>query len=120
MSSSAASWSCTISLRFDYDTDGRKQTSSRQAFAPNIIDKEGVKIWLRRAQAAILSPHLSPQCFLNKTAEELREERKSDLRILKFSRNVVCVDIEDPDITDLHFDDLPGDHILPSLCYITC
>jgi hypothetical protein len=33
---------------------------------------------------------------------------KLSLQMLKFSRNAVCVDIHDPDATDLSFVDLPG------------
>ena len=63
---------------------------------------------IRRAQAAILSPHRSSEDFLDKSYQELKEITESDEDILEFSRNAVMVDIEDPNGTDLFFVDLPG------------
>jgi hypothetical protein len=116
MSSSADSWSCVVSLRFDYDDIGRPLPSSeRKTFSPVITDKGDVEIWLRRAQAAILSPHRSPDVFNSHSAQELRGLAISDTRTLKFSRNIVCIDIKDPDATDLSFVDLPGAHLVLAL-----
>jgi hypothetical protein len=120
MTSSEDSWSCVVSLRFDYDNYGRELPKPEGGtFGPVIRDKKDVEIWLRRAQAAILSPHLTWEYFFDKTAEELRNGTKSDPRSLKFSKNVVSVDIKDPDATNLSFVDLPGDLylILLRTCY---
>jgi vacuolar protein sorting-associated protein 1 len=111
MSSSAVTWSCDISLRIDYDADGNLidlKSKPTVPFSPHITDKKDVEIWLRRAQAAILSPHVSFSQFLSKDIEALRDLATSDPQSLPFSKNVVVVDIKDPDAVDLSFVDLPG------------
>ncbi|KAG1785552.1 P-loop containing nucleoside triphosphate hydrolase protein [Suillus plorans] len=105
MSSHAKSWSCTITLRIGFDSNGldlQKPTNVR--FGPTITDRSEFEVWLRRAQAAILNPNVASSTFHAKTVEELKNIKNT----LKFSRNVVCVSIEDPDATDLSFYDLPG------------
>ncbi|KAG2066550.1 hypothetical protein BDR04DRAFT_1129964 [Suillus decipiens] len=105
MSSHATSWSCTITLRIGFDSNGldlQKPTNVR--FGPTITDRSEFEVWLRRAQAAILNPNVPSSTFHTKTIEELKNIKNT----LKFSRNVVCVSIEDPDATDLSFYDLPG------------
>ncbi|KAG2067161.1 hypothetical protein BDR04DRAFT_1144485 [Suillus decipiens] len=105
MSSHASSWSCTITLRIGFDRNGRDlQKPTNVPFGPTITDKSDFEVWLRRAQAAILNPDMSSSTLYTKTAEELGNMKNT----LKFSRNVVCVSIEDPDATDLSFYDLPG------------
>ncbi|KAJ6552047.1 P-loop containing nucleoside triphosphate hydrolase protein [Mycena vulgaris] len=107
MSSSAETWSCNISLRFDYDPHGAKTETVTHEFGPTITDKSAVELWLRRAQAAILSPHLPRGDFLTKTDHELRNA-PPDAERLPFSKNAVMVALCDPTITDLSFVDLPG------------
>jgi hypothetical protein len=70
MSSSAKTWSCTIKLRFDYDSSGRPLPRSKEvAFGAPITDRDDVDIWLRRAQAAILNPHTPAENFHKKTVQ---------------------------------------------------
>jgi vacuolar protein sorting-associated protein 1 len=108
MSSSSQSWSCNITLRFDYDVTGDKlQLSTFVPFKEGITDKKDVNIWLRRAQAAILNPSSSREEFIDKNVDELREITNHGTG-LKFSRNVVVLNIMDPDAIDLSFIDLPG------------
>ncbi|KAG2091608.1 P-loop containing nucleoside triphosphate hydrolase protein [Suillus cothurnatus] len=105
MSSHATSWSCTITLRMSFDNNGRDMLKTVTVpFGRTITNRSEVEVWLRRAQAAILNPNVPSSSFHTKTIEELRSIRNT----LKFSRNVVCVSIEDPDATDLSFYDLPG------------
>jgi hypothetical protein len=105
MSSHAASWSCTITLRIGFDSNGLDlQKPTNVLFGRTITDRSEFEVWLRRAQAAILNPNVPASTFHTKTIEELRNIKNT----LKFSRNVVCVSIEDPDATDLSFYDLPG------------
>jgi vacuolar protein sorting-associated protein 1 len=108
MSSNAAAWSCTISLRMGYDNNGSAQGTTTVPFGRTIFDRDEVEVWLRRAQAAILNPNVPPSDFHGKTIDELRNRRNS----LKFSRNVICVLIKDPDATDLSFYDLPGKYTI--------
>lgn len=105
MSSHATSWSCTITLRIGFDSNGLDlQKPLNVPFGGTITDRSEFEVWLRRAQAAILNPNVPSATFHAKTVEELRNIKNT----LKFSRNVVCVSIEDPDATDLSFYDLPG------------
>ncbi|KAG1830240.1 P-loop containing nucleoside triphosphate hydrolase protein [Suillus variegatus] len=105
MSSHATSWSCSITLRMNFDSNGKDMAKTVTVpFGRTITDRNEVEVWLRRAQSAILNPNLPSASFHTKTIEELRNTRNT----LKFSRNVVCVSIEDPDATDLSFYDLPG------------
>jgi hypothetical protein len=125
--STSASWSCQITLRFDYDGDGKALKSPTSVmFGPPLTDKSSVEIWLRRAQAAVLSPHFEPQWFHGRSKEELQDMGNTDpqvlhltfyyivssalivSQVLKFSRNAVCVQISDPEATELSFIDLPG------------
>ncbi|KAJ7689053.1 P-loop containing nucleoside triphosphate hydrolase protein [Mycena rosella] len=107
MSSSAETWSCNISLRIDYNRHGVKTETVTHSFGPTITDKATVELWLRRAQAAILSPHIPHNDFFTKTDAELRNA-PPDVDRLAFSKNAVLVVLCDPTITDLSFVDLPG------------
>ncbi|KAG2355058.1 P-loop containing nucleoside triphosphate hydrolase protein [Suillus spraguei] len=105
MSSHATSWSCTITLRIGFDSNGLDlQKPTNVQFGRTITNRSEFEVWLRRAQAAILNPNVPSSTFHTKTIEELKNIKNT----LKFSRNVVCVSIEDPDATDLSFYDLPG------------
>ncbi|KAF8550164.1 hypothetical protein OG21DRAFT_451650 [Imleria badia] len=107
MSSIATTWSCTIKLRFDYDSSGHSTHQQKEiSFGEIITDRNDVDIWLRRAQAAILNPDLDPKSFYQRNIQDLRSLTSPNS--LKFSRNVVSIFIEDPTATDLSFVDLPG------------
>ena len=112
IASTSPTWSCKISLRYDYDpSTGEPLTVSHSVpFGPGqITDKSEVEIWLRRAQVAILNPGFDIAIFLSKSVEELRTFMKDEKeRMKKFEKNKICVDIQDPDATDLAFVDLPG------------
>lgn len=116
MYSTDEAWSCKISLRFVYDENNRPLADVRCVpFGPKLSDKSEVELLLRQAQAAILNPHMRPEGFLEKTAEDLQYYRTEDAfenGTLKFSRNAVVVDISDPDSADLSFTDLPGEFLL--------
>ena len=105
MSRSIDPWSCRISLRWEYGPNASFRTVS---FGPTLTEKREVDLWLRRAQAAILSPHVPVASFFGKTRQELQRDVLNDKKMLKFSKNVVVLDIKDPDATDLCFIDLPG------------
>ena len=105
LSTSATSWSCTISLRISFTSTGEHAPVLKQ-FAV-LTNKAYVEIWLRRAQAAILNPHLEPETFHRKTEAELKAGVRAE-GTLQFSKNTVVVDVKDPDVADLSFIDLPG------------
>lgn len=110
MTTAIGEWSCTIELCCEYDSNDSQITNSSDpiAFGGVIHDKTAVELWIRRAQAAILSPHRDPTEFLKMTKAELKSNAESDPDILQFSRNSVRVNVSDPDATNISFVDLPG------------
>ncbi|KDQ21795.1 hypothetical protein BOTBODRAFT_26210 [Botryobasidium botryosum FD-172 SS1] len=108
ISSSNEEWKCQISLRFEYDGNSRSSIVREVPFGPPISleNKEQVESVLRGAQTALLNPHLPYETIVGLSSGQLAELRKD--RTLKFSRNVVCVDVSGPDLTTLAFLDLPG------------
>ncbi|PBK94334.1 hypothetical protein ARMGADRAFT_90464 [Armillaria gallica] len=109
MLSSSSTWSCTIYLNIKYGTDGSELAiPDKVRFGPVITDKDAVELWIRRAQAAILGRHRAKEDFSSMTTEELRSLATSDPQTLPFSKNIVQVELRDPQLTDLSFVDLPG------------
>jgi hypothetical protein len=108
MSSNADAWSCTIEIRYEYNSVGEAQPHVLESFGPVIENKSHVELWIRRAQAAVLSPHRPRADFLAMSESEIRENAKTDSSIRPFSKNVVQVSVKDPAATDLSFVDLPG------------
>ncbi|KAJ3292517.1 hypothetical protein HK104_005215 [Borealophlyctis nickersoniae] len=104
-------WSCTIKLRFEYDSAGRPLKAPKEvAFGPEITVKEDVEIAVRRAQKALLNPDKDPSRYLeyrfdNSTAAARDKEAQSN--DLRFSRNAICLDIRGAS-TNLTLIDLPG------------
>lgn len=112
MSSATTSWTCTISLR---NNEGASHnTNQLQRFGPIIEDKSSVELWLRRAQAAILSVDPNKSRWESKTAQEIREAIQEGRGIRQFTKDAIVVDIQDQDATDLSFVDLPGNRIFSS------
>lgn len=101
-------WKCEIALRFKFDEHGNPLSDGQKElpFGPIILKKTDVVDRLRRAQLAILSPDLDsptfPQSFL--TAPSSSSSGTS------FSLNTIVMKISGPDVVDLSFVDLPGDH----------
>ncbi|KAL1676056.1 P-loop containing nucleoside triphosphate hydrolase protein, partial [Schizophyllum commune] len=106
MKKTAGPWSCKITIRrvTEQAEEYTGQPSSVD-FGPGITRKEDVDIWLRRAQAAVLSPHRSPEYFHKLSSDQLKEP---DPARLAFTRNTVVVNLEDSDLTNMSFVDLPG------------
>lgn len=102
-------WSCTISLRLEFDANGDPYAMQETVpFGPKLTNKGEVEIWLRRAQAAILSPHIQSTDFHGKSKEDISHLQKTDKLVKGFSKNTIYVDVRDPDVTGLSFVDLPG------------
>ncbi|KAI0059294.1 hypothetical protein BV25DRAFT_1809144, partial [Artomyces pyxidatus] len=76
-------------------------------FGAVITDKNDVGLALRRAQFAVLNERVDAKAVLGMNAYRLRAGVKGSLALL-FSRNVVCVDLEGLDLTELSFINLPG------------
>ncbi|KAG8931126.1 hypothetical protein FRC01_001827 [Tulasnella sp. 417] len=97
----AATWSCQVVLRFQYDATGQALAEMKEvSFGPIIYDKDEVAERLERAQRAILSPSTSPDLIL--------KDIHSGSGELTFSANCVCVRVAGPNVPDLYFYDLPG------------
>ncbi len=98
---SSTDWSCTISLR---------GAGINTAFSPVLTSKDVVELWIRRAQAAVLCPHLDRKIFETMSREQIKQATDCtiDADVKRFSNTVVEVKILDPNGTDLVFVDLPG------------
>ncbi|KAI0820853.1 P-loop containing nucleoside triphosphate hydrolase protein [Trametes gibbosa] len=105
--SSESAWSCSISLHVIDELD---DSFTEMSFSPPLATPAEVEIWIRRAQAAVLCPHILPEAFTSKSREELKglTDSRNDPRVLRFTKSVVVVDIHDPNGADLSFVDLPG------------
>lgn len=103
-------WKCQVSLRIDFDDEtGKRLTKIREEkFGPLITDPTLLENALRRAQLAILNPSVQQSKFV-----EFDVSQSSDApplgssKQLSFSKNVVCLDLSGPSVTDLSFIDLP-------------
>ena len=99
---SKAEWSCRVSIR--------AENASAVPYSPLLRNKGDVEIWIRRAQAEVLCPHLPRDHFRNRSREEIKEltDRSKHAEVREISTDKVVIDIEDPDGADLAFVDLPG------------
>jgi hypothetical protein len=75
-------------------------------FSPRITDPRDVEIWLRRAQAAILTPKSPPRSFIDMPEETLK--LLSPMNMSAFTKDTIVVRVEDPNAINLSFVDLPG------------
>ncbi|KAI0087492.1 P-loop containing nucleoside triphosphate hydrolase protein [Irpex rosettiformis] len=99
-------WTCQISIRWEFGSDGSTDNNIREVpFGSHIHKKDEVEAMLRRAQAAVLNPGQDAQNYLSLSAKQLKHLGQSQLQ---FSRNTICIDLSGPDMTDLAFVDLPG------------
>jgi vacuolar protein sorting-associated protein 1 len=115
MISEEGSWSCIITLNREYEMHGNLSTPTRTRFGPVITEKALLKIWIRRAQAAILSPHRDDSDFHAMGPEEIRQALDNDTQSLEFSKNTIEIEVHDPELVPLTFVDLPGKSSIP-LC----
>ncbi|KAG7087248.1 hypothetical protein E1B28_013229 [Marasmius oreades] len=105
------SWSCDLYLRKEYDLNGKPLPLNRiekVAFGTTITDPKELELWIRRAQAAILSPHREHEDFYVMNTDTIRTSLNNDPKTLSFSRNIVGVEVKGPDAIPLTFVDLPG------------
>ncbi|KAF9053960.1 hypothetical protein BDZ89DRAFT_1056513 [Hymenopellis radicata] len=108
LSSSPGPWQCRISIRREYDKHKRLDDIREIPFGDLITNKAEVELALRRAQLAVLNPSIPIPKILKSSVDELNDWSTQSAQQVPFSRNVVCVDLEGPDLTDLSFIDLPG------------
>jgi hypothetical protein len=68
-----------------------------------VYEKSDLESMLRRAQLAILNPRDNPQTFVNvDLASNIPRSQ------VPFSPNIVCLEIQGPNLPELYFYDLPG------------
>ncbi|KAK0239883.1 P-loop containing nucleoside triphosphate hydrolase protein [Armillaria nabsnona] len=109
LSSSSKPWQCKISIRREFDKNGERMDDiSETPFGALITDKSAVESLLRRAQLSVLNPGIPVERILHAPTEELTKWSVQSQKMQPFSRNVVCVDLSGPELTDLSFIDLPG------------
>ncbi|PBK78407.1 hypothetical protein ARMSODRAFT_947314 [Armillaria solidipes] len=109
LSSSSIPWQCKISIRREFDKNGERMDDiSETPFGELITDKSAVESLLRRAQPSVLNPGIPVEKVLHAPTEELTKWSEQSQKMQPFSRNVVCVDLSGPELTDLSFIDLPG------------
>ncbi|KAK0211639.1 P-loop containing nucleoside triphosphate hydrolase protein [Armillaria fumosa] len=108
LASSEDPWCCQISIRYEFEPNRGKRLKdvTERKFGDLIMKKSQVEPMLRRAQWAVLNPKLSYEHILGMSMHEM--EHNPSNGTLRFSRNVVCVDLKGPGLTDLSFIDLPG------------
>ncbi|KAK0503501.1 P-loop containing nucleoside triphosphate hydrolase protein [Armillaria luteobubalina] len=109
LSSSSKPWQCRISIRREFDKNGERMDDiSETPFGGLITKKSAVEPLLRRAQLSVLNPGIPVEKILHAPTEELKKWSEQSQKVQPFSRNVVCVDLSGPELTDLSFIDLPG------------
>lgn len=108
LSSSSGPWSCRVSIRREFDTSGKPLDGvSEQLFGVVITNKEEAEPRLRRAQFAVLNAHIPFSKVLSMPMEDIQKHSAQN-KSKSFSRDVVCIDLQGPELTDLSFIDLPG------------
>ncbi|RIA95863.1 P-loop containing nucleoside triphosphate hydrolase protein [Glomus cerebriforme] len=106
---SSSDWSCQVSLRKEYDAHEKKLIRPEESkFGDIINDPDNVEIVARRAQKALLNPYSSPEDYFNHDFENINYVDDAVDNELKFTKNVVCLEIKGPKVPNLSLIDLPG------------
>jgi len=106
---SSSDWSCQVSLRKEYDVNDKKLICPEEAKFGNIItNPNSVEIVARRAQKALLNPERKPDNYFYWDFKDLSYEEDAASNALKFTKNVVCLEIKGPNVPNLSLIDLPG------------
>ncbi|RUS19485.1 P-loop containing nucleoside triphosphate hydrolase protein, partial [Endogone sp. FLAS-F59071] len=97
------SWRCQVNIRWEKDEIRGVQldTVREEKFGPEITDPLGVEDWVRRAQKAVLNPSTSSSEYLGMYEDDNVNE-------LRFSQNVVCINVVGNNLPNLSLMDLPG------------
>ncbi|CAG8503421.1 7610_t:CDS:2 [Diversispora eburnea] len=100
-------WSCQISLRQEYDESGRRLSQPiEEKFASLIKSHKEVELMARRAQKALLNPSKNCDDYLNwNFGAHYDDDANNEL---KFTKNVVCLEIKGKNVPNLSLIDLPG------------
>lgn len=98
------SWRCQVKIRWEYDDKEhtKRNKAHEEVFGSEIADPSQVEERVRSAQKAVLNPSTAPSSFLE---ERLYGDNTNELR---FSQNVVCIEISGKNLPNLSLIDLPG------------
>lgn len=110
LTQSEEGWKCQVSLRIEFnDETGKRLPDVREKlFGPIVTDPTLLEDVLRRAQLAIINPSVDHTKFVDFDVHRSGPNPPlGSAKQLQFSRNVVCLDLSGPDVTDLSFIDLP-------------
>ncbi|KAF0420290.1 P-loop containing nucleoside triphosphate hydrolase protein [Gigaspora margarita] len=103
---SPETWSCQVSLRKEYDENEKHLSNPIETkFGGPIDDPDKVELMARRAQKALLNPITKSNEYIN---WDFKDKDDSQLNNLKFTKNVVCIEIKGSDVPNLSLIDLPG------------
>src|SRR6185437_4932300 len=87
-------WSCQLSIRKEYDEHGKQLKSPlEKKFGEPFNDPDMVEIMTRRAQKALLNPADNNDGFLDWDFGNQSYDEDSRTNALKFTKNVVCIEI---------------------------
>ncbi|CAG8463440.1 14419_t:CDS:2 [Racocetra fulgida] len=102
-------WSCQVSLRKEYDEHEKRLSNPIETkFGSPIDDPDKVELMARRAQKALLNPMKESDEYIDWDFKDQTYEDDSQLNGLKFTKNVVCMEIKGPNVPNLSLIDLPG------------
>ncbi|KAJ3192762.1 hypothetical protein HK101_005998 [Irineochytrium annulatum] len=109
--STPSGWSCSIKLRLEYDATGNQLKNFKEVpFGKEIFNPDDVEMAVRRAQKALLNPSMEASRYLDTTFDDrtaASRDKEAASNELKFTRNIVCVDIHGAGV-NLTLIDLPG------------
>ncbi|KAK9765630.1 hypothetical protein K7432_005864 [Basidiobolus ranarum] len=100
LSTSSSSWECVVSLRKEYDTNGKILDRPQEKYFGSVKAKKDVGLLVIRAQRALLNPERATDFFACVNLDDSPDD-------LQFTKNVVVLHIKGADI-DLSLIDLPG------------
>ncbi|RHZ78949.1 hypothetical protein Glove_153g30 [Diversispora epigaea] len=101
-------WSCQISLRQEYDKTGNRLSQPIEAKFGNLLKSpKEVELMARRAQKALLNPSENSYGYLNWNFRTHYDD-DANTNELKFTKNVVCLEIKGKNVPNLSLIDLPG------------
>ncbi|RIB21928.1 P-loop containing nucleoside triphosphate hydrolase protein [Gigaspora rosea] len=109
LSESSKEWSCQVRLRKEYDENEKRLNKPIETkFGSLIVDPDNVELMARRAQKALLNPKQDSDKYFNWDFASNNYEEDAQSNAIKFTKNVVCIEIEGPDVPILSLIDLPG------------
>ena len=121
-STASSKWQSQVKLRIEFDslTHSRLQRVTEENFGDVVTDPALLEDVLRCAQLAILNPSVPARSFVNFDVANLSDGNPplGSKKQLQFSKNVVCLDLQGPQVTDLSFIDLPGKFYGPKDLYV--